>query len=132
MKKDIKYKVIKPIFNTEIRYIDDVKGYGVFTNEFIPKYSIVEICYCIDVGMVNNIHSAYDYLFYDTLMNKNLLPFGTGAVYNHSKDANLEWKITDHNKNIMEIYSIKDINPNDEMCHNYGEKYWKARAKKLL
>jgi hypothetical protein len=70
MNDDIKN--IKQLFDIEIRYIDDIKGFGVFTNQFIPKFSIVEMCYCLKLFNTSLGHPVYDYMFGDEF-NKTFL-----------------------------------------------------------
>ena len=59
------------------------------------------------------------------------MPLGFGVIYNHSDFYNIRWrKIGDR---LIEFYSIKDIEVGEELCHHYGENYWKhSRKKKIL
>jgi hypothetical protein len=41
---------IKPHFDLYAKFISTEKGYGVFSNEFIPKNSIIETIYCVPVS----------------------------------------------------------------------------------
>jgi len=124
--------IITPLYNLEIRYIDDTKGFGVFTNENIEKGNIVEICYSLKLKKTEIQHSNHDYLFFNNATDEHYLPFGFGSIYNHNFDANLHWKLTLTEKNIIEFYSIKDIKSGEELTHNYGENYWKYRTKKII
>jgi hypothetical protein len=130
MNDDIKN--IKQLFDIEIRYIDDIKGFGVFTNQFIPKFSIVEMCYCLKLSNTSLGHPVYDYMFGDEFNKPTYLPLGYGSIYNHSDTANLNWKIVSEEHNIMNFFSIKDIEIGEELTHNYGKLYWKNREKKIL
>jgi len=132
MNDDIKN--IKQLFDIEIRYIDDIKGFGVFTNQFIPKFSIVEMCYCLNLSNTSLGHPVYDYMFGDEFNKPTYLPLGYGSIYNHSDTANLNWKIVSEEHNIMNFFSIKDIEIGEELTHNYGDNYWKSRnhKKKLM
>jgi hypothetical protein len=42
--------VIKQLYDLEIRWIDDTKGFGVFTNQFIEKNKIIEVCYSLKLN----------------------------------------------------------------------------------
>jgi SET domain-containing protein len=123
--------IIKPIYDLEVRYIDDVKGFGVFTNENIEKGNIVEVCYSLKLKQSEIQHPNTDYLFYYNSTKEHYLPFGYGSIYNHSDDANLIWNILPE-KGIMKFFSIKDITIGEELTHNYGKLYWQYRQKKLI
>jgi hypothetical protein len=120
---------IKQLFDIEVRYIDGVKGFGVFTNQTIPKSSIVEVCYCLKLTNTSLGHPSYDYLFSFT-NTEALLPLGYGSIYNHSDTANLGWKVASEEYNIMHFISNKDIAIGEELTHNYGPLYWKSRNHK--
>ena len=44
---------IKSLVDIEVKYIDDIKGFGVFSNQFIPKFSIVEMCYSLKLSNIS-------------------------------------------------------------------------------
>ena len=115
------------IFNKiklEIRYIDEVKGFGVFTLDKINIGDIVETCYFLPIYN-SNINPLIDYLFQiDNYTTKRIFPLGYGAIYNHSDSPNINWKVKDDN--FIEFYSLKEIEPGDELCHDYGPNYWKT------
>jgi|LauGreDrversion4_2_1035121.scaffolds.fasta_scaffold887939_2 hypothetical protein len=115
------------IFNKiklEIRYIDEVKGFGVFTLEKINIGDIVETCYFLPIYN-SNINPLIDYLFQiDKYKTTRIFPLGYGAIYNHSDSPNINWKVKDDN--FIEFYSLKEIEPGDELCHDYGPNYWKT------
>lgn len=114
---------IKCYFNLYAKYISSEKGYGVFTDDFIPEGALVETCYVIP----STGQEWKDYLF----GNVEFLPLGFGCIYNHSYDSNIRWQGTDQPFTIN-FYSTKDITPDSELCHNYGKHYWNARMDKKL
>jgi SET domain-containing protein len=117
----------------EIRYIDNVKGFGVFTLENINMGDIVEICYCIPT--YNQIFNPLvDYLFETSTNNKDIavLPLGYGSIYNHSNSPNIKWKVNETNNSFIEFYSLREIEPEEELCHSYGDKYWSTRKKRMI
>ena len=125
---------IKPLVDIEVKYIDDIKGFGVFANQFIPKSTSIEVCYSLKLPNVSLGHPAFDYLYYN-IVNKNYyLPFGFGSIYNHSDTPNVYWEILSGEHNIMKYSSINDIKTGDELTISYGDNYWKNRnnKKKLL
>ena len=115
------------IFNKiklEIRYIDEVKGFGVFTLEKINIGDIVETCYFLPIYN-SNINPLIDYLFQiDKYKTTRIFPLGYGAIYNHSDSPNINWKVKDDN--FIEFYSLKEIEQGDELCHDYGPNYWQT------
>lgn len=114
--------VVGSRFTLYADFVDNNKGYGVFSSEFIAKGSDVEICYCIPTDKVE----WKDYAFGDP----QILPLGFGAIYNHSDDFNLIWSHVENN--IIKFVSVKDVEIGTELCHNYGELYWKGRRNKKL
>lgn len=123
---------IKQFSKIEIRYINDEIGFGVFASENIKKNTIIETCYCLVMDFVTITHPSHDYVFEDIKNKKHYLPFGFGSIYNHSNKPNIEWKIINYEKKLMNFYTLCDIKINDELCHNYGEYYWKSREKNLI
>jgi hypothetical protein len=121
---------IKQLFDIEVRYIDDIKGFGVFTNQFIPKSSIVEMCYSLKLVNTSLGHPSFDYMYYNPVNKNNYLPFGYGSIYNHSDTANLNWRFVLEEHNIIHFFSIRDIEIGEELTTNYGDGYWKNRSNK--
>lgn len=115
---------IKAHFDLYAKFISHEMGYGVFSNEFIPKNSIIETIYCVPV---NPNQKWKDYKFSVSELNV-FMPLGFGAIYNHSDSNNIKWKVI--GERLIEFYSIKDIKPKEELCHNYGKNYWKSLHKK--
>jgi hypothetical protein len=122
--------VIKNQIQLEVRYIDETMGFGVFASQDIDEGTIVETCYSIKT--YNQVFNpCIDYLF--SLSNtESLLPLGYGSIYNHSYTPNIHWRIVNMEKPVIEFYALKKIRMGDELCHNYGQQYWKVREKKLL
>lgn len=108
--------LIGSFYDLEVVEIEG-KGLGVITKNFIPKNEIIEICHVVEHFSSQDKNLKY-YNFTDKTK-KIFIPFGMGCIYNHSDRPNIMFNI-DHEKNIMIFTSIKDIEPNDELCHNYG------------
>ena len=124
--------IIKPLYNLEVRYINNEKGFGVFTNEKIEKNKIIEVCYSLKLKKSEIQHPNFDYLFYYNPTDEHYLTFGYGSIYNHSDDANIHWKLTFAERGIIEFFSLRDILVGEELTHNYGVQYWNSRQKKLI
>jgi SET domain-containing protein len=117
----------------EIRYINEMKGFGVFALEKINSGNIVEICYCISTYN-QIINPLVDYLFEISTNDKNIgvLPLGYGSIYNHSDSPNIKWKVNKTNNSFIEFYSLREIESGEELCHSYGENYWNTRKKRMI
>lgn len=100
------------------------KGMGVFALEPIREGEVIEVCH-IEIlksgedkmprhayGFPKRAESA-DYIF---------LPWGFGAIYNHSEEPNIDWK---SDGKTMTWYAIKDIDAQEECCGTYHQRYWK-------
>jgi len=108
--------------NLEVRYIDEINDYGVFTNEFIKKGELVETCYLIKIELPSSIPS-YSHLIQD----KFVLPLGYGSIYNHNETPNLILKSYDEKH--IQFYSIKDIEPNTELCYYFNKRFSDIKPK---
>jgi SET domain-containing protein len=119
-------------YKLEIRYINKIKGFGVFTLEKINLGDIVETCYYIptDIHSVNPLH---DYLYSISINNKNInvLAFGYASIYNHSDSPNMHWKVSELDNRFLEFYSLKEIQCDEELCHSYGDEYWNYRKRNI-
>lgn len=126
--------VIKNKIQLEIRYINDVMGYGVFTDEDIKKDTSIEISYCLKTHN-SLINPTTDYLFENVIdgnPNESVLALGYGSIYNHNDEPNVAWRKPFQGKPFIEFYALKDIKKGEELFINYGKKYWLVRKKKLL
>lgn len=120
----------KQIFDLEIRFIEEINGYGVFTREQIKKGDSVEKCLCIELKESEHIGGFWDYQFLHPVTKNKLIPLGYGCTYNHSDTPNLGWRpVTDR---IIDFYAIRDIEPGEQLFHTYGELWWRSKEKKLL
>jgi len=107
-----------------VKYIDNVKGFGVFANNIIKKDEIIEDCYSL---LIHNTNLDYEPYYFYFKGDTKLLPLGFGCIYNHNNDPNIYWKVVDENNRIIRFYAITDIKVGDELCHNYGPNYWKNK-----
>lgn len=122
-------ETIKPPSNLEIRFINKEIGYGVFATELIKSGDIVETCYCLVFD--DKIENFVDYTFNVNNGNKkSLLALGLGSIYNHNFDPNIKWIFKEDN--VIQFIATRDININEEVCHNYGATYWSKRGRKMI
>jgi uncharacterized protein len=113
-------------------YVDNspIHGLGVFAKEQIFEGDIIEICPVIDMGMIfgETSHILIDYRFNWPQGGgnwiKQVVATGFGMLYNHSDDANANWR-SNFDTNSFEFYATKNINPGDEIFVWYGDvNYW--------
>jgi uncharacterized protein len=121
-----------------IAWIDEIIGYGVWTNRDIPaNFYIGEYTgllrkrrffgrwknlYCFDY----NIGEGRSASFVIDAQN-----FGNHARFiNHSYDANLE-PISVYCDGLVHVvlHTIKQIPAGTQLCYDYGKKYWEKRGK---
>jgi hypothetical protein len=116
--------IIRSYFNLYAKYISDEIGYGVFSEDFIPSGSVVETSYCIPV----NPNMEWDEYKFGDIDKNTYLPLGFASIYNHSDTPNLGREFIDNK--IIQFYSIKNIKIGEQLCHSYGNSYWKYRNDK--
>jgi len=104
-------------------YVDksQVSGRGVFTSNSIKKGDIIETApfILIKSGETPNYSFAFD-------KNQDMLIFGYGSLYNHSKTPNVYYQDSDTEKSI-DFIATKDIKKNQELLINYGNGWWEDR-----
>lgn len=106
-----------------------IHGYGVFTDSFIPKGTIIEECHHFPTEEKTRL----DYIDYRFSFPRGsvttTMPAGFGAIYNHSDDPNIKWT-TDIERNLFVFETIKDIAAGSELYSSYGKAWWTSRNKK--
>jgi len=100
-----------------------IHGYGVFANKKILAGEIIEECYMI-FGSYKDPHISGFAFGFNT--EKSYLPLGFGMIYNSSEKNNAAHYL-DSNKKVMLVEATKDILPGEEICINYGKKWFKVR-----
>lgn len=115
--------------NLYVKYIDDIKGWGVFAKNKIEKGKVIERINSIPVNIA--MKDFYDY-FFDFNGTDTLVPLGYGCIYNHNDQPNINWKVVDKKRFIIEFYTLREIAIDEELCHYYGSNYWLNKNKKIL
>lgn len=104
------------------------KGMGVFAVEPIKEGEVIEECHLIKLPTKKWETSSLlvDYRFCYP-MGENwedyVLPLGYGCIYNHNDNNNAMWR----NHPIyraFQFYALRDIEPGEEICTNYGPGYY--------
>lgn len=120
-------------------YVDrsKVHGWGVFAKERISEGELLEetpFVILFNRGEENEssnkeMLSDYRFSFPPSVDWKHqVLPFGCGAVYNHSDNPNARWDV-DEERETFRFYSIRDIMPGEEIFTYYGPSaYWEDRS----
>ncbi len=116
----------------DIRWIDELKGYGLFAQEVIPEM----ICVGEYVGIVKKRDRKKDndnsYIFeyaIDTLDTGYVIDAEKQGNHtrfiNHSDDPNLlsRWLLIDGLPRII-FFTKRQILPNEELTVDYGPHYW--------
>jgi len=114
-------------------------GYGVFTKQFIYEDDLIEECaipyQTIEPGYEyldgklfrRNIHTLDAYRFNGPKDDHGQVRFwmvatGNAMIFNHKQDANTIWR-HDIKHRLITFKAIRDVQPGEELCFNYGEKY---------
>jgi len=108
-----------------------VHGYGVFANEFIKEGEIIEETPLYDLKIPKGESSPLmnDYRFNwpqgsGSEWIKQVLPWGYGSIYNHSQNANANWR-SNLERETFEFYAVRDISKDEEIFTYYGGvTYW--------
>lgn len=114
------------IFIHDNLYIDASPkgGYGVYTSEFIPKGTEVEVAKILKLEPYDRDNwgaelAKYDYNFD---IDSTFIVFGFGSLYNHNTDYNVEYSLGDDE--LMHYKARCDIQPGEELFVNYGDEYF--------
>lgn len=99
-------------------------GRGVFTAEFIPIGTLIEICPVIILNPqdLKTIHETFlhDYYFlWDREGREGAIALGFGSLYNHSFAPNAEYQTNREGRSI-DVYASQDIRAGEEITFNYN------------
>lgn len=104
-------------------------GFGVFASEDIMEGELLEECPLFLLDMVRGEISScmIDYRFNypkSPDWTHQAISWGYGSLYNHSNDANADWRNSEKN-NTFEFYATKNIKKGEEIFLYYGGvDYW--------
>jgi SET domain-containing protein len=97
-----------------------VQGWGVFANEPIAKYELLEESpiIIVDQEELANPHNLGRY-FASIKDGRVFIGLGCGSLYNHSPTPNVEWYIDGVNLT-QNYYTLRDIEVGEELfsCYN--------------
>lgn len=124
----MKIFIDKRLFVSKVKNI----GYGIFTSEYIPKETIIEVAIskhvynneiCEDLKLINDYTYHYD-------SKKNSLAFGFGSIYNHASAGinNLSFTVL---KNKIIYKTVKAIEKNQQITVDYGNEWFNNKNLKI-
>lgn len=99
-------------------------GRGIFTTEFIPVDTLIEICPVIVLpeADLNIIHKTFlhDYYFlWNDQGTEAAIALGFGSLYNHSYTPNARYD-TNRKDGSIDVYAVEDISAGAEIMFNYN------------
>lgn len=106
-----------------------VHGYGGFAKSRIGRGEIIEECTILDLDLYRNdtcwhVLEHYRFFWPSGKTEKQVIPTGYGALYNHSNSPNAAWK-SSVSRDTFFFYAIRDIEEGEEIFTYYGgEDYW--------
>ncbi len=110
------------LYRSKKIYVDDsnVGGRGVFASEKINAGERLEECHFIKLPLGNYHKNLHDHFFSWPKSEEQFyaLVLGYGSIFNHSDNNNADWE-TDPSNNKFIFFSIRDIEPGEEIFTNY-------------
>jgi SET domain-containing protein len=115
-----------------------IHRYGVFALEKINANSVIETCFLIELEFRDKYHKDKTILDYCYTLahqkdeenknhgNKLFFLTGLGMIYNHSKDFNAKWILSEDNANMI-LIALENIEKNKEITIDYGQGYWNRK-----
>jgi SET domain-containing protein len=98
-------------------------GYGVYAEKTFKKGDLIEECYIIiSKGGDKTLED-----FYFDAQGKYAVFTGYGSIYNHSDDANADYKIN-VKKRLATIKADRIIRKGEEIFVSYGEEWFSSRG----
>jgi SET domain-containing protein len=112
-------------------YIDKspIHGWGVFAKEIINEGEVIEECpiFTLPIKQGESSPLMIDYRFnwpQGTEPEEQVISWGYGSLYNHSKHANAYW-ISNLERRTFVFIANRTIYPNEEIFLWYGDvSYW--------
>ena len=88
--------------------------------ELIAKYEVLVLS-DLDTICVNNCTDLKHYTFKYDNTGRDCLVLGHGEIFNHSDDANVEYRLEDYEgRKVMAFYAKRDISPGEQLFIDYS------------
>lgn len=119
---------IKPPTKIVIK-LSPIQGYGVFATEDIMVGEVIEEAplHMLPMNRGEVSDCMIDHRFNypkNEFWTHQAVAWGYGSLYNHSENANADWRDNHQNKT-FEFYAVKPINEGEEIFLYYGDSnYW--------
>ena len=112
-----------------IKYINPIKGYGVFAGINYNKGDVVDYCFFIEIS--RHIDVNLEHTTYGSHLNpdKDILLLNNGSLFNHSDNNNIYNTISEKYPpdRITVFVAKKNIKKDEELTSFYGENFFKDR-----
>jgi hypothetical protein len=136
-----KQPVSKPFIDErlQIRWIEDIQGWGVYTSQPIASGALIEVApvvvypkplanvalwACQAEGIpVKDLKIDQYSLHWD---GNNAFPLGWTGLYNHSDNPNCQF-FADYQKSLLGILTTRDIASDEQLCVSYGQEWFDAK-----
>ncbi|KAI8144102.1 hypothetical protein BJV82DRAFT_608304 [Fennellomyces sp. T-0311] len=104
-----------------------LRGRGVFPKQRIPRNTTVEISpvllFSPEEYKEHGKYTVLDHYTYIWQGRQFALALGLGSMFNHANDPNVGYYKDFENK-IIRYVTIRDIEPDEELCISYGSNLW--------
>jgi SET domain-containing protein len=113
----------------QVRHSEKIGSRGLFATRNFGADEIIEVCPLIMDDDAKFKGKVRDYVFeHSGKKGTAILPIGYTAIINHSDEPNVYWRRLDDR---MVTLASKNIYSGEEFFHDYGDRYWKTREKKI-
>lgn len=98
------------------------KGMGVFAKQFIRQGEVIEDCHLVFLPQGSELLNDYKFNWPagQTPSEREVIPLGFGAIYNHSQHNNISWMSHPDSNLFFRFYALRAIMPGEECCSYYG------------
>ena len=104
-----------------------IRGRGVFPKESIKRNTLVEISpvllFAPEEYKTHGQYTVLDHYTYVWKGGQFALALGLGSMFNHASTPNVGY-YRDFENNVIRYTTMRDIEPDEELCINYGSNLW--------
>ncbi|ORZ06171.1 hypothetical protein BCR41DRAFT_277275, partial [Lobosporangium transversale] len=103
------------------------KGRGVITRTLIPARTVIDISPVLlfpsEEYSQHGQYTQLDHYTYRWKKGSMALALGLGSMFNHSNMPNVGFQ-RDFNNKLIRYTTLREIQPNEELCISYGPNLW--------
>ena len=99
----------------------DLKIRGVISDKKFKKGDLIESCYLILIPRMQEQYinqTVLEQYYFEWTDKYIAIVLGLGSLYNHSDNPSCVIRL-DYKKKLINFYALKNINPGDELTHDY-------------